>query len=170
MYQKVTAILLRFMSKATLFKWGFNLSPMYRSTTAKIIRVTDNLLEVAIKIPLNYKNKNFVGSIFGGSLFSATDPIFMIQLMWILGKDYVVWDKSATIRYKKPAYENGYCTFKLNDELLNDIKKEVALKGEMNLELKTNIHSSKGVVFCEIDKTLYIATKKHYKQKMADRK
>ncbi len=170
MYQKITTFLLKFISKASLFKWGFNLSPMYRSTTAKITNVTDDLLEVRIKIPINYRNRNFVGSIFGGSLFSATDPIFMIQLMWILGKEYVVWDKAATITYKKPAHENAYCSFTLNDEILDTIKKEVAANGEMNLKLNTHIHSDKGAVFCTLDKTLYIATKKHYKQKTAARK
>jgi len=170
MYQKATAFLLRFMSQSTLFKWGFNISPMYRHTKAKIISVSKDLQEVRIKIPLAFGNRNFVGSIFGGSLFAATDPIFMIQLMWILGKDYVVWDKAATIKYRKPAFENAYCNFMLSDELLVFIKKEVSLKGELDLEFQTNICSRDGVVFCELDKTLYIATKVHYKQKMALRK
>ncbi|PCH72898.1 MAG: DUF4442 domain-containing protein [Flavobacteriaceae bacterium] len=170
MYQTITAFLLRFMSQATLFKWGFNMSPMYRHTKAKILTVSEDLHEVVIKIPLTLGNKNFVGSIFGGSLFAATDPIFMIQLMWILGKDYVVWDKSATINYKKPAYENAYCTFKLSKDLLTSIKKEIAENGEMNLDLKLDICSKDTVVFCELNKTLYIATKTHYKEKMAKRK
>ncbi|PCH99519.1 MAG: DUF4442 domain-containing protein [Flavobacteriaceae bacterium] len=170
MYQKATAFLLRFMTQATLFKWGFNISPMYRHTKAKILYVSEDLQEVNIKIPLAFGNRNFVGSIFGGSLFSATDPIFMIQLMWILGKEYVVWDKAATINYKKPAYENAYCTFKISNQLLTHIKEEVSLKGELNLEFKTNICSKDGIVFCELDKTLYIATKAHYKQKMKQRK
>jgi len=170
MYQKATAFLLRFMTQATLFKWGFNVSPMYRHTKAKILHVSENLQEVAIKIPLAFGNRNFVGSIFGGSLFSATDPIFMIQLMWILGKEYVVWDKAASINYKKPAYENAYCNFNLSDELLASIKKDVSEKGEVNLVLNVDICSKEGVVFCKLDKTLYIATKAHYKEKMAQRK
>ncbi|MBL4746838.1 MAG: YiiD C-terminal domain-containing protein [Flavobacteriaceae bacterium] len=170
MYQKATSFLLQFMSKATLFKWGFNLSPMYRHTKAKIMHVSEDLQEVAIKIPLTFGNKNFVGSIFGGSLFAATDPIFMIQLLWILGKEYVVWDKAASINYKKPAYENAYCTFKLNGQLLDRIKNEVATHGEMDLVLKATICSKEGLVFCELDKTLYIATKTHYKEKMTQRK
>ena len=69
---------------------------MYRRSTGKVIKVSEDLLFVKIKIPISYKNRNFVGSIFGGSLFSATDPLFMIQLMNILGDNYVVWDKDAT--------------------------------------------------------------------------
>ena len=78
------------MSTSAIFKHGFNISPMYRRTTARIIYISEDLKEVKIKIPLSYKNKNYVGAIFGGSMFSATDPIYMIQLMQILGEDYVV--------------------------------------------------------------------------------
>ena len=33
-----------------------------------------------------------------GSLYAAVDPIYMIQLIYVLGEEYVVWDKAAEIR------------------------------------------------------------------------
>jgi acyl-CoA hydrolase len=68
---------------------------------------------VKVRIKLSYKNSNYVGSICGGSLLSATDPIFMIQLMNILGNKYVVWDKAAAIKFKRPAKEMCYVDFVL---------------------------------------------------------
>ena len=100
MYRTLTNIAKRFFSDAQIYKYGFNWSPMYRRSTGKVIEVSEDLLYIKVKIPLNWKNRNFVGSIFGGSMLSATDPIYMIQLLKILGDDYVVWDKSATIKYK----------------------------------------------------------------------
>ena len=44
-----------------------------------------------------------VSKIFGGSLYAAIDPFFMIMLMKNLGPAYVVWDKAPTIRFRKPA-------------------------------------------------------------------
>ncbi len=99
----MSKILSKFFKQHTIFKYGFNISPMYRRSTGRIIEVSEDLLKARVKIPISYKNKNYVGSIFGGSLFSATDPVFMIQLMNILGNDYVVWDKSAEIKFKRPA-------------------------------------------------------------------
>ncbi|WP_317131224.1 MULTISPECIES: DUF4442 domain-containing protein [unclassified Polaribacter] len=84
---------------------------MYRRTTGKIYEVSDDLCKVNVPIKLSYKDSNYVGSILGGSLFSATDPIFMIQLMNILGANYVVCDKAATIKFKRPAKENCYVNF-----------------------------------------------------------
>tara|TARA_B110000240_G_C13483785_1_gene446463 strand:+ start:476 stop:664 length:189 start_codon:yes stop_codon:yes gene_type:complete len=60
---------------------------------------------VKVRIKLSYKNSNYVGSIFGGSLLSATDPILMVQLINILGNKHVVWDKAAAIKFKRLAKE-----------------------------------------------------------------
>ncbi|GAA3631364.1 DUF4442 domain-containing protein [Flavivirga jejuensis] len=138
---------------------------MYRRSTGKIIEVSEDLMYVKIKIPLSIKNKNYVGSIFGGSLFSATDPIYMIQLMHILGDHYIVWDKDATIKYKRPAKENVYAEFSFSSEEIETIKAQVAKKGELNLIKTAHIVNKERVVFAEVIKTIYVADKPFYKKK-----
>ena len=98
MYQQLANIARKFVKESTFLKFGFNISPMYRRSTAKVIYISDDIKKVKIRIPLSYKNKNYVGSIFGGSLFASVDPIPMIQLMYILKEEYIVWDKSAIIK------------------------------------------------------------------------
>ncbi len=151
MYATLSKILGTFFKQGTIFKYGFNFSPMYRRSTGKIMVVSDDLLTVKIKIPISYKNKNYVGTIFGGSLFSATDPIFMIQLMYILGEDYVVWDKNATIKFKRPARENSYVDFIFTDIEILQIKKQVLEKKEIDLvkEIKI-INKDASVVYAEV--------------------
>lgn len=165
MYDKIFVFLNRFFKKSTLFKTMFNLSPMYKRSCGKIIFVSDDLLLVKIKIPLTYKNRNYVGSMFGGSLFSATDPIYMIQLMYVLGNEYVVWDKSSDIRFKKPAYENAYVTFEFTLEEIELIRKRVEVEQEVNYIKNLLITNNEGVVYTELNKTLYISSKEHYKNK-----
>ena len=143
----------------------FNLSPMYKRSCGKIVFVSDDLLIVKVKIPLSYKNRNYVGSMFGGSLFSATDPIYMIQLMHVLGNDFVVWDKSSEIRFKKPAYEDAYVTFEFSSQEIETIRKRVEVEQEVNYIKSLLIADSEGVVFTELNKTLYISSKEYYKQK-----
>ena len=41
---------------------------------------------------LSLRNQNYVGSHFGGGLFSMTDPFYMLMLMNVLGSEYLVWD------------------------------------------------------------------------------
>ena len=165
MYRTITKIAKRFFTDAQIYKYGFNWSPMYRRSTGRLVTVSDNLMYVKIKIPLSIKNRNFVGTIFGGSLFSATDPIYMIQLMNILGDDYVVWDKSATINFKRPAKETVFAEFIFSEEDLSLIKTEVSKNGEFNLIKTPNIVDKKGVIIAELSKTIYVADKSFYKEK-----
>ncbi|MCL9808745.1 DUF4442 domain-containing protein [Flavobacterium luminosum] len=166
MYQTAAKIARKFIKEATLFKLGFNLSPMYRRSTARITHVSEDLKTIHIKIPLSYKNRNYVGSIFGGSLFAAVDPIPMIQLMSIFKEEYIVWDKAAHIRFKRPARENMYATFEFSEEEINEILQKVKQDKEVEHHKTTYITNKSGdVVFCEVTKTIYIADKDYYKEK-----
>ncbi|GHC51316.1 DUF4442 domain-containing protein [Ulvibacter litoralis] len=165
-YQSLNEIGSKFIKKHKLFKYGFNLSPMYRRSTARILKVSEDLLHITIKLPISYKNRNYVGTIFGGSLFSAVDPIPMVQLMDLLGKEYVVWDKSAEIYFKRPAKENLYATFTYTLDELAQIKKQVIEDKEIEIIKNTQLtDKSESTVFCEVQKTIYVADKQFYKQK-----
>ncbi len=166
MYAAISKILKKFFKMSTIFKYGFNISPMYRRSTGKVLSVSDDLLSVQVKIPISYKNRNYVGSIFGGSLFSATDPVFMVQLINILEDSYVVWDKKAEIKFKRPAKENSYVDFTFTEEEIAEIKERVKEEKEIDLikEIKiTNKDAS--TVYAEVSKTIYIADKDYYKNK-----
>lgn len=169
MYKIAFNFLKQFFSEAALFKHGFNLSPMYRRSVGKLVFVSQDLYNVQVQIPLNYKNRNYVGAIFGGSMFSATDPIYMIQLMNILGDEYVVWDKAADIKYKRPARETAHAHFQFSEDEIKDIKVKVTAKKEIDFEKTLAITSKNDVVFAELSKTIYIAQKDYYKEKIKSR-
>lgn len=165
MYKKAFEILQKVFRLDQIFKFGFNISPMYRRSTGKVKFVSRDLKTVKVEIPISYKNRNYAGSIFGGSLFAATDPIYMIQLIQILGDDYIVWDKSAFIDYKKPARSRAYVTFEFSDEEIELIKKKVAESGRYDIVKKLNIVSKDGEIFAGLEKTIFVSTKAYYKEK-----
>ena len=165
-YKKIVEIGSKYIGKDKLFKYGFNLSPMYRRSTARIIRVSNDLLYVQIKLPISYKNKNYVNSIFGGSLFSSVDPIPMIQLINLIGNDYVVWDKSSEIYFRKPAKENLFAEFIFTNVEIDEIKKKIRTENEIDIVKNTSLtNKEKTIVYCEVKKTIYIAKKTFYKNK-----
>lgn len=171
LYQKIAQFGPRFISRARLFKWGFNLSPMYRRSTGRIQSVAPDLMDIRIRIPLSWRNRNYVNTIFGGSMFSAVDPIPMVQLINLLGPDYVVWDKSAQIRFKRPAKETLYARFEFKNQELESLKQQLAQKGELELTKTTYLtNKEESQIYCEVDKVLYVARKEYYKQKQASRR
>jgi hypothetical protein len=143
---------------------------MYRRSTGKIIDVSDDMLDIRIKLPISYKNRNYVNSIFGGSMFSAVDPIPMVQLMNLLDEKYIIWDKSAEIFFKRPAKENLYADFSYTLKELDDIKKRVALEKEFEIVKTTALtNKDRSIVYCEVKKTIYIADKEYFKNKRKNR-
>jgi acyl-coenzyme A thioesterase PaaI-like protein len=165
MYKAIFAFLSKYFKQNKLFKILFNISPMYRRTNARLIEVSDDIHYIKIKIALNYKNRNYMGTMFGGSMLSATDPIYMIQLLQILGDDYVVWDKSTNIRFKKPANKTSYAVFEFNPEEIIQIKKSVTQNNEIDLVKTLTIESEDKNVYAVVEKTIYISTKTFYKEK-----
>ncbi len=166
MYATGVKLLSKFLKKKVIFKYGFNLAPMYRRTNGRVIFVSDDLMTIDIKIPLNFKNRNYVGSMFGGSISSATDPVFMVQLINILGDDYVVWDKEATINFKRPAKETAFASFTFTPDEIDTIKTDVAANKEINVVKQVNItDKNRKVVFAKLTKTIYVADKEFYKAK-----
>src|SRR5204862_4735881 len=107
-------------------RWKFNLFPAYRGTGARVTYIAPDFREVRVRLPLSWRTRNAVGTIFGGSLYGAVDPIYLIMLMSILGRDYVVWDKAATIGFRKPGRTTLHATFNIDDAELEDISAATA--------------------------------------------
>ncbi len=156
--------------KTKLYALALRLFPAYRRTGGKAIFISQDLQEVHIQLRLNWATRNYVGTIFGGSLYAAADPIYMIQLIQLLGKDYVVWDKAASIRFRKPGNQSLYIRFLISDELLSSIKQRLKTESEFDLELKTDWIDQEGKVYAHLSKTIYIANKSFYKNKLANKK
>lgn len=71
--------------KTWMFRSLMNWYPMYLGTGGKILFWAADSTEVHLQVGLNMWTRNYVGTIFGGSFFSASDPFYMVMLMRILG-------------------------------------------------------------------------------------
>lgn len=167
-YQTLASFGARFFSRAFLFKYGFNLSPMYRRSCGKVVAVSEDLHRIEVKLPLSYKNRNYVNTIFGGSLFASVDPFPMVQLINIIGDDYVVWDKSAEILFLRPGKGTLRAEFVYTPEEIESIISEVGVKNETEIVKTTQLIDDRTkVVCCEVHKKIYIANKAFFKTKRA---
>ena len=169
-YQKLAKIASKFISKSKVMKYGFNLSPMYRRTSAKVTYISEDFSKIQIKLPYSYKNANYVNTIFGGSMFAAVDPFPMTQLMNLIGDDYVIWDKAAEIFFRRPAKEDLYAEFTYSIEELDEIKQKAKANNEFEIIKTTQLtNKDKSIVFCEVRKKVYIANKAFFQAKRSKR-
>ncbi|MFQ5724390.1 MAG: DUF4442 domain-containing protein [Terriglobia bacterium] len=146
--------------RSKLLRWRFNFFPALRGTGARITYMADDFREVRIKLPLNWRTRNYVGSIYGGSMYAAVDPFYMVMLIRNLGPAYVVWDRSATIHFKKPGRSTLYARFVLGESELEAIKAELAGKRSLERTYHIELTDARGTVYASVDKVIHIAMKK----------
>jgi len=146
--------------KSRRFRWLFNFFPAYRGTGGRVAYIADDFREVRVRLPLSWRTKNYVGTIYGGSIYGAIDPIYMLMLIHILGPGYVIWDKAAKIRFKRPGKDTLYCDFRVSQEEIDEIKRLAETEKSIDRIYELELKDKAGVVHALIEKTLYIAKKK----------
>ncbi len=156
--------------KTRLRRLYFNFFPAYRSTGARVTFISSDYTEIHIKLRLYWRTKNYVGTVFGGSIFGALDPIYMVQLLNILGKDYVVWDKEAKIKFLKPINKTVFARFLITEELLEEIRDEVSSNKKMHITLPVSFVDTQGKIYAAVEKLLFISDKEYYKNLTNGRK
>jgi acyl-coenzyme A thioesterase PaaI-like protein len=139
-----------------LLRLRFNLFPAYRGTGARVTYIADDLREIRVRLPLSWRTRNYVGTIFGGSMYAAADPILMVMLIRNLGRDYVVWDKSASIRFRKPGRTTLYACFILVQAELDAIRDALRSADRVDREYRVELVDAEGVVHAEVDKVIQI--------------
>ena len=140
-------------------------NPTALATRARLIEVSHDLKRIVVRLPLQRNTRNGAGTLFGGSLYSATDPIYTLLLYANLGPGYIVWDKSATIRYRKPGREALTAEFLISEADIASVRADVARNGACDRTFTTCFRDAAGVVHTEVDKTVYVACKQHYKSR-----
>lgn len=141
------------------WRWLFNFFPAYRGTGARVVYIADDWREVRIRLPLSWRTRNYVGTTFGGSLYGSVDPFYMIMLIKNLGPDYVVWDKAARIRFRRPGRGTLTARFLLSEEELQTIKAELESAPSLDRTYQVELVDAEGVVHAIVEKVVYIARK-----------
>ena len=145
--------------ESRVMRWKFNLFPAYRGTGARVTFISSDYREIRVKLPLSFRSRNAVGTIFGGSMYGAVDPVYMIMLMRNLGRDFVVWDKAATIRFRKPGRTTLFATFRLDDAELDAIRAATASGEPVDRTYNVELIDAEGTVHASIDKIIYVRKK-----------
>jgi hypothetical protein len=93
------------------------------------------------------------------------DPFYVLQLVALLGDDYLIWDKAATIEFLKPGRGAVSADFDWNDEQLDDIRAQTAGGAKYEPVRVVEVKDAAGDVIARVHKTLYIRRKKAAQQK-----
>jgi hypothetical protein len=141
-----------------LGRW-VNLWPPFLGAGIRIRYIAPDMKSIDVEMKLRWWNANYVGTQFGGSLFAMTDPPYMLMLMANLGSDYIVWDKAASIRYRKPGRGTVRAEFRISDSQIDDIREKLKTLPKYEPVFTIEVKDESGVVIAEVEKRLHVRRK-----------
>ncbi len=145
--------------KLFLFRMMFNLYPPYIGSCIRITHISRDYTTFDIRMKLRFYNKNYFGTHFGGSLYSMCDPFFTIILIKNLGSDYIVWDKHASIRFKKPGRNAVNVRFHIPQERIHEIRHLADTNGKTEPVFTVDLTDDDNAIIAQVEKTVYVRKK-----------
>ncbi len=146
--------------KTRFQKMAFNWFPAFRRTGGRITWMANDHKEIHLKLALTWRTRNYVGTLFGGSMYAFVDPIYMVMFIRALGRDYVVWDKAARIRYRRPAKTTLRAVCSIGDAELAAIRDGLAQTDSLERVYLIELHDEAGTLCAEVEKTLYFSRRR----------
>jgi acyl-coenzyme A thioesterase PaaI-like protein len=142
-----------------LFRLLLNVWPPYWGTGIAVREVSRDWRRIVVQMRQRNYNTNAFGTHFGGSLYAMCDPFYVLLLVPLLGRDYVVWDRAATIEFVKPGKGTVTATFDWNDAQLQEIRARTADGAKYEPQRTVEVLDTAGEVVARIHKTLYVRRK-----------
>ena len=144
-----------------MLRFAMNVWPPYVGAGIRVRHIAPDFRSVTVDMRLRWSNRNYVGTHFGGSLYSMTDPFLMLMLLHVLGAEYRVWDKSGSIDYLAPGRGRVWARFDLQDSDLEQIRR-MTEAGDKHLHLfNVDVRDDEGMVIARVEKVIYIRRKRN---------
>lgn len=149
----------RWINSAQGLRRAINVYGPYLGAGIRVDDISDDFRFVKVSMAMKWYNRNYVGTHFGGSLYAMIDPFYMFMLMHNLGRDYIVWDQSASIDFISPGTGRVWAEFVIDQAQLDLVLQHTADGNAYRPEWPVIIRNEQGDVVAKAKKTLYIRKK-----------
>lgn len=146
-----------------LLRWGMNFWPPFRGAGIRVRQIAGDWSEARVELRAGRLRRNFVGTHYGGSLFSMTDPFYALMLIHRLGDKYLVWDQAASIDFVSPGRGPVTAVFSLTEERVREIESQASAGQKVLPQFEVEIRDEAGKVVARVRKTLYVRLKPRYR-------
>ena len=146
-----------------LLRWGMNLWPPFRGAGIRVRHVADDWSEVRVELNAGRLRRNYIGTHYGGSLFSMTDPFYALMLIHRLGERYLVWDQAASIDFVSPGRGTVTAVFSLSEERVREIAGQASGGQKVLPQFDVEVKDQAGELVARVKKTLYVRLKPRYR-------
>lgn len=138
------------------FRHLLNWYPCYRGTGGRVVHIAKDWTEMTVRLPFSRRTRNYVGTIFGGSLYACIDPMFMFMLMHQLGPEYLVWDKAASVRFRRPGKSTLTAHCRLPPGEADGVRRLLEAQEKVDRHYTVELVDADGVVHAAIEKVVNV--------------
>ncbi|GHD44132.1 Acyl-coenzyme A thioesterase PaaI, contains HGG motif [Marinobacter persicus] len=156
----MTPTLRRWFASAGALRRMLTLYPPNLGAGIKVTHLAEDFSTATVQMRLRWWNRNYVGTHYGGSLYSMVDPMYMLMLVRRLGHEYVVWDKSAHIDFVRPGRGTVSAHFELTDERLEEVRQATADGSKYLPTWDVDVVDDNGELVARVHKVLYVRKKR----------
>lgn len=133
-----------------------NVYPPYLGAGVRVRRTAEGFES---RMKLRWWNRNYFGTHFGGSLYTMCDPFFTLILAQRLGSEYLVWDKAATIRFRRPGRGTVTARFEIPAAEVEAIRRQAEPGAPVEPVFTAEVRDAAGEVVAEVEKRLWVRKK-----------
>ena len=140
-------------------RFALNLFPPLFFNRISIKSISEDFMQIKVRISFSWMNKNFQRTIFGGTIFSAVDPYFPTMYWHIFSRKNIpieVWVKSAKINYKSPADSDLSLVFKLKEKDIQSALNGLQKDGKFEVWHNVEAINSNNIICAEAKILVYI--------------
>ena len=137
------------------YRWLINLWPCYLGTGARLTHLSADWRTVRVKLPLSWRTKNAYGTHFGGALYAAVDPLFVLMYRKVLGREIVVWDKAASIRFRRPGRSTLFAELRVEEVELEAIRAALLEGPKVDRTYTVELRDAQGEVHAVVEKVVH---------------
>lgn len=149
----------RLFSNPALFRRVMSLYPPYLGAGIRVKRVGADFSTLEVEMRERWYNRNALGTHFGGSLYAMVDPFYVLMLIAILGRDYIIWDRAAEIEFLRPGRGTVTARFELEPAFIAEIRERAATGAKFQPERIVEVRDADGELVARVKKVLYIRRK-----------
>lgn len=137
----------------------FRIYPPYLGAGLRVVQIGPDFDFIDVKLVLRFWNRNYVGTQFGGSIYSMCDPFLMYILIKKLGWKFIVWDKGAEIKFIKPGRSDIFVHFSISNQEIESIKAQAEISEKVEPIYTLEVKDKEGNLVAIVKKRLYIKKK-----------
>ena len=141
--------------------------PPYLGAGIKPEYIADDASRSIVTHKPNIFTRNLVGTAFGGTMLSMTDPFYMFAGVYGLGKEYLIWDVGVEAQFLKPGRGKITADMQVADETFELIRAKTAHGDKYLHWFAVEITDEHGDVVALIRRQVYFRRKPQFVEQAA---